>query len=116
MCGIGFVWYCNVCDIISMKSLVIKHSGKHEKYNQPWELVIRQFDGIEVDYEHVCYLTDEKALELVEITNNVIYWLYGPPDWEARHRERELEKVHQLREEADKLLASIPPKQRNLGE
>jgi hypothetical protein len=99
-----------------MKSLVIKGSGKHEKYNQPWELVFRTFEGIEVEYNHICYLNDNQAMDMVQVSNNAIRWLYGEPDWEARYRAREIEKARRLKEEAEAILKSLPPEQRILGE
>lgn len=85
-----------------MSSLVIKHSGLPEKSNKPWEMVIRTPGPVETDYEHVCYLTDEKAVEVIN-TGNAPYWLHGEPDWDKRDKAKRLEKARVLREEADKL-------------
>lgn len=91
---------------MSDRTLVVKPSGLHEVKNKPWALVLRSHDLSGTDYETIALLDDSTAREVVEIGHPQICWLYGAPDWDERHRKRELERARVLREEAAKIEAA----------
>lgn len=67
------------------------------------QLVIRHHELGGTDYNFVCWLTDEMAEELVELSNGSIQWLFGPPDFARRAKEKKLrelkQQVHDLEKE-----------------
>lgn len=83
------------------RTLVVKPSGLPESKNRPWRLVLRQHDLSGTDYETIALLDDSTADEVVKAGS--ISWLYGEPDWDMRHRKRELERARVLKEEAKKI-------------
>lgn len=90
---------------MSDRTLCVKPSGLPEVKNRPWALVLRSHDLSGTDYEILTYMDDSTAREVVEIGHPVICWLYGAPNWDERHRKRELERARVLREEAAKIEA-----------
>ena len=81
-----------------MSTLCIKPSGLPEVKNKPWSLVIRTHDLVGTEYDILCYLTDDAAQAVIEA--GAPYWLFGKPDWDDRHRLRELERARVLKETA----------------
>lgn len=84
-----------------MRTLVIKPSGLPEVKNKPWRLVLRSHDLSGTDYETVALLDDSTADEVVKA--GTISWLFGEPDWDERHKKREIERARVLREQADEI-------------
>lgn len=78
--------------------LCIKPSGRHEKDNRPWALVLRDHGPVETTYSVVAYMTDEMARHVAQSRGP--YWLFGEPDWDDRERKRELERARVLKEQA----------------
>lgn len=87
-----------------MATLCIKPSGLEEKHDRPWQLVLRTHDLAGTDYEHVAWLTDDKARDVIEA--GAPSWLFGKPDWEQRAKARALERARVLREQADAIISA----------
>lgn len=83
------------------ESLVVKPTGRPEKENIPWVLVIRTHDLDGTHYQPLFYMNDDLAARIVKMGS--IKWFYGEPDWEERHKLCEIEKARKLREEAEKI-------------
>lgn len=92
------------------RTLVIKPSGLPEAANKPWSLVLRSHDLGSTDYEMVALMTDTIAEEVADAGQ--VPWLYGTPDWDERHRLRQLERARVLREEAAAIEAANQPKEK----
>lgn len=80
------------------RGLFIKPSGLPEVKNKPWRLVLRSHDLSGTDYETLALLDDSTAQEVVAA--GPAHWLYGEPDWNERHKKRELERARVIREQA----------------
>ena len=86
------------------RTLGLMPSGLPEVKNRPWALVLRQHDMGGTDYETICYLSDDRALEVFEA--GAPYWIFGKPNWDDRAKKRALERARVLREEAEKIEAA----------
>ena len=91
---------------MSNRTLAMRPTGLPESRNKPWALVLRNHDLSGTDYETIALMDDATAREVVEVGSPVISWLYGEPDWDERHKKRELERARVLREEAEKIEAA----------
>lgn len=85
------------------RTLIVRPSGLPEVKNKPWVLQLRSHGLGGTDYQSLLYMSDELAREVVEVGYPNITWLFGEPDWNERHRKRELERARVLREEATKI-------------
>lgn len=89
-----------------MPNLILRPSGLPEELNKPWSLQLRYHECLgETEYRTLARVSDEVAKDIMAAGN--AEWLFGEPDWDERHRARELERARQLDAQAASIRSAV---------
>lgn len=87
------------------RTVCIKGTGLPWSAPKRWALVFRSHDLAGTDYQTICLLSDEDAIELVETTD--IRWLHSEPNWQLIAQERKRHEATVALSEAEAALAAL---------